>query len=99
MNLLHQLLKLYPNKDWDWKSLSANPAVDIVFIVAHPGKWDWSVLCTRLNVPLEFLIVNSKYKSLECVSKNPHLAEETILTNLQFTRAWSKDGSNRAVFP
>ena len=50
-NHLATLLKLFPNKPWDWYGLSANPNVTWAIVEANLDKpWDWDWLSANPNV-------------------------------------------------
>ena len=55
MNDLQKLLLKYPNKSWDWTSVSANPNIDMEFIETHPElPWNWGCVLKNQNLMIGF---------------------------------------------
>lgn len=55
-----KVLRLFPDKDWDWYHLSESDDVSIHFIKDHPDfKWNWKIISKR--VKFEFV---EQYKNL-----------------------------------
>src|SRR5208337_2362322 len=49
-NHLLTLLKLFPNKNWDWAWLSGNPNITFEIVKDNPDKnWDWACLSSNPN--------------------------------------------------
>ena len=42
MNILEYLLEKYPNKPWNWRSISWNSNISIEFIEKYPDK-PWKI--------------------------------------------------------
>ena len=42
MNPLERILERYPDKPWDWDSISCNTNLQLEWIVKYPDEdWDW----------------------------------------------------------
>ena len=80
-SLLEKLILKYPDKDWNWSCISANPNITLEFIDAYPEKpWEWSYVSINPNVTVEFINKNF-YKDLNF--KNCHLIKILLLNLLK----------------
>jgi hypothetical protein len=58
MNTLQLLIEKYPDKPWDWRTLSSNPSITPEFIEKYSDKpWDWGINGLSRNpvITLEFI--------------------------------------------
>lgn len=64
-NQLLQLLEMFPDKPWDWSTLSHNPNVTMEWIMTHPPSlgstnfscdWEWARVCENPNLTMNFLL-------------------------------------------
>ena len=57
MNILQYLLEKYPNKPWDWDSISENPNITMDIIEKYHDKpWDWEYgISHNPNITIEFI--------------------------------------------
>src|SRR5260221_14457508 len=54
-NQLWSLIKLYPDKDWDWNDISANNNTTLDIIKNNPDiPWNWSRISTNHNITIDF---------------------------------------------
>ncbi len=50
-NHLATLLKLFPNKPWDWSEVSRNPNITYAIVQANlDNSWDWEMLSRNPNI-------------------------------------------------
>lgn len=55
-NPLWSLIQRYPDEDWDWRAISANPWTTFEIVINNLDKpYDWSLLVNHLKFPPEFL--------------------------------------------
>lgn len=60
-NQLQQLLTMFPDKPWDWSSLSHNPNITMEWIATHPESndlcaWEWARVCENPNLTMHFFL-------------------------------------------
>ena len=56
MEKLIKLIEKYPNKDWNWNSISMNPNLTMKIIEKYPDKpWDWCEISKKLNITIEII--------------------------------------------
>jgi hypothetical protein len=45
---LIDLINMFPDKPWNWKSLSRNPNITMKDVINHPDKpWNWKILSEK----------------------------------------------------
>lgn len=58
-NELIRLLEKYPEKNWNWERLSANPNITLEYIDKHPTsdkyRWNWLGISSNPNITIEFV--------------------------------------------
>lgn len=53
MNTLLKLLHKFPNKDWDWISISKNPNITEEFVLSHLElPWRWEHLHSKISIKI-----------------------------------------------
>lgn len=56
MNHLEKLFFAFPNKSWNYKSLSRNPKLTQAIVNSTPlDKWDLSLLAKNTSIPIDFI--------------------------------------------
>ena len=85
-NDLTRLLDLYPEKEWDYSALSANPNITWEYIRAHP-KIDWNYQYLSGNSNITWDIIQENLDSLDSLgeewcylrlSTNPNITWEIV---------------------
>ena len=57
VNNLLNLIKIYPNKPWNWANLSRNPSITCEFIKEYINlPWNWDYLSENHSLTCEFII-------------------------------------------
>ncbi len=85
---LEYLLLKYPNKPWNWKRLSQNPAISFEFIKTHLDKpWHYNYFCRHPQVPLGFIEKHYPYLRREWFRKRPNV-------DMAFIQRYSDDIPN-----
>ena len=82
-NHLWKLIQLYPDKDWDWRSISCNPNITWEIIQDNPDKyWSWFGISGNPNITWE-IIKNNPDKNWNrlSISWNPNITWENIQDN------------------
>ena len=85
MNILQYLLEKYPNKRWDWLSISDNTNITMKIIEKYPDKpWEWGMwgISQNPNLTMEFI---EKYPNKPWkwgyIPMNPNITMEFIEKN------------------
>lgn len=58
-NQLVQLLTMFPDKPWNWSTLSCNPNITMEWIMAHLDSsyaWEWVRVCENPNLTMQFFL-------------------------------------------
>jgi hypothetical protein len=90
MNELQKLINQFPNKPWNWKSLSLNPNITWIFInnnlfvnKLRLKPWNWDKISQNPNITWNIINNNLNipwnWKSL---SKNINITWNFIINNL-----------------
>ena len=99
-NQLLKLLKKYPDKDWDWYNISANPNITINYVKNNIDKeWYFGLLSYNSN------IINNSKESFDFVFNNldknwnwyllsKHLNIEYIKNNIEIPWNWTGIAEN-----
>lgn len=59
VNHLYILIKLYPDKPWNWYSISQNPNITWEIIQQNPDKpWNWSSISINPNITWKIIQQN-----------------------------------------
>lgn len=83
-NSLQRLVKLYPEKPWNWYGLTANPAITLEFIQANPElPWKRDFFVTNPNVTWDYIRDNGLLNSIH-LSRNPNITWDNIQESLGF---------------
>jgi hypothetical protein len=84
------LLKLYPNKDWDWGAISSNPNITIDIIEENLDKrWNWRYMSANSSLPWAFVEKNlDLYWDWKLLSKNSCVTWEIIKENFYLDWDW-----------
>ena len=82
-NHLMKLLELFPDKEWDYKLLSANPNITWDYIQNHPDKgWDYAKLSENPSITLEIILDNPDLPwHYDRASANPNITLEDMKNN------------------
>lgn len=77
---LEKLLLLFPDKDWNWNTVSKNTCISWKFVVSNLHlPWVWSSLSSNLNISIETIILNPKYPwSWESISWREDLTLDIV---------------------
>ena len=80
MNTLTYLLEKYPEKPWEWYSISRNPNITMEIIEKHPEKpWDWYWISQNPNITMEIIeTYPEKPWNWRGISQNPNITMEII---------------------
>lgn len=89
INHITKLLKLYPNKPWNWYQLSKNKNITWAYVQKNPNKpWDWRGLSRNPNITWKIVSSNlDKPWDWYKLSKNKNITWEIIHENP--SRVWS----------
>src|SRR5438477_12877 len=79
-NQLLSLLKLYPNKPWNWFGLSGNPNITMKHVKANPDKsWDWGELSQNPNITMDHIKANPEFPwDWGALSNNPNITMDDV---------------------
>ena len=80
MNELEKLLLKYPDKPWNWTSVSQNPNVTMKIVLANLDKlWDWYKLSCNQSITMKDIVSHPEIPwDWSGVSQKPRaLAEST----------------------
>lgn len=78
-NPLKRLLKLYPNKKWDWHELSMNPCTDIEIILKNMDKkLYWTGISSNPKMTLEIIKKYIDFSWDWCVLSNRFLITDIL---------------------
>ena len=94
---LEKLLSRFPDKPWDWDSLSRNPNIIFEHVLANPDKpWNWSYLSRNPNVTIENVLANP-YKPWNWISlsRNPNITFEHVLAHPDKPWDWGGLSGNK----
>lgn len=59
--MLTELLDVFPQKKWNWYSVSRNPNLTLHYVVNHPNlPWDWAHILNVYNVCKNEIYNNNK---------------------------------------
>ena len=96
MNSLIILLKVYPEKPWNWKAMSLNPRLTFEYVLNHLDKpWDWNALSQ--NVHIKYIKENPNLPwNYICVSSNETLTFEYIIKH-NFNWNWNIISANKCI--
>ena len=85
-NHLLTLIKIFPNKKWNWHGISFNPNITWDIIVNNPQyDWDWYWISQNPNITWDIIVNNPKCKwSWFCISQNPNITWDIIVNNPQY---------------
>mgnify|MGYP000541211940 CR=1 FL=1 len=95
-NHLAKLLKLYPDKPWNWGALSRNPNITWKIIQANLDKlWNWKYLSCNSNITWKIVRANlGKPWEWYCLSCNPNITWEIIQANTDKPWDWARLSEN-----
>ena len=84
-NHLQILIKLYPDKPWDWHGISANPNITWDIISSHRDKpWDWFWISYNPNITWDIIQNNPdkpwNWNEISCnrFERNPTVKKRKI---------------------
>jgi hypothetical protein len=82
-NQLWTLIEKYPNKPWNWLSISQNPKITMELIEKHPEKpWNWVCIFNNPNLTLEFIEKHPErsedWRRWHFISQNSNITMEII---------------------
>lgn len=82
----------FPDKPWNWHSLSENPNITIEHVLANPDKpWRWGSLSRNPNITMKHVLANpDKPWDWYYLSENPNITLEDVLANPN--KPWRRDG-------
>jgi hypothetical protein len=92
-NHLLTLLKLFPNKDWDYWELSSNTCIRWSYIRDnHKKGWNWDAVAKNPGIqwhdimddPVLSLVVVLQQKRMQfskCISRNPNITWDNVITS------------------
>ena len=83
-NHLSILLKLYPNKGWNYDNLSGNQNITWNFVKSNLDKpWDWFSLSRNPNITWKIVQENPKFLwDYISLSGNPNITFDFVKSNL-----------------
>jgi len=72
-NILVQLIEKYPDKPWNWSSLSYNPNITLEIVEKYPDKlWNWYYVCRSPGINFDIVDKYPPYKlDWDRLSQNP----------------------------
>ena len=80
--ILEELLLKYPDKPWNWNSISRNPNITMEMIEENPDKpWNWIYISFNPNITMEFIEnnideINFKYLSTNKFGWNHNIIKQ-----------------------
>ncbi len=91
-NHLTTLIKLCPDKPWDWYKLSSNPNITWDIICTNYDKpWDWYELSSNPKITWDIVCTNpDKAWSWEGLSQNPNITWDIICLNPEEPWQWKE---------
>jgi len=95
-NHLWTLIKLFPDKPWDWRYISSNPNITWKIIRDNPDKpWSWRDISRNPNITMEIIRDNpNKLWSWKVISINPNITWWMVRDNLDKPWDWRYISSN-----
>ena len=76
-----ELIEKYPNKPWNWMTISQNPNITIDYIDAHPDKhWNWAAISeNKYNFSSKYDIIRYYRKRKSSSIEKNRLIEEDLM--------------------
>ena len=98
-NHLWTLIKLFPNKSWDWSWISANLNITWKIIRDNPGKrWTWDYISMNPNITWDIIRDNPDEEwDWEGISRNPNITWEIIRDNPDEDWDWYEISKNPKI--
>jgi hypothetical protein len=95
-NHLLTLLKLFPDKPWNWYWVSRNPNITWEIISANPDKpWNWNEVSRNPNITCDMICANpDKPWNWSGISSNPNITWEIISANPDKPWNWDRISCN-----
>lgn len=89
-NVLTELLKMFPDKEWDWDYLSMNPNISLEDIDNNPNcNWKYRFISNNPNITLQYVLDNiNKNWDWQSLSSNPGITLQDINNNLGLRWNW-----------
>ena len=75
-----EIIEKYPNKPWDWNSISRNPNITMMMIEKYPNKpWNWECISMNPNLTIEMIekYPNKNWDWVD-ISNNPNITYYSI---------------------
>ena len=89
MNPIQKLLLEFPNKEWNWSSLSINYGISIKFISDHIDlPWNYDKLSERYDLTLNFIEQNI-FKPWNWYKLSSHNIVDMDFVNLHYNMPWN----------
>ena len=97
MSHLIYLLEQFPDKEWNYNGLSANPNIDLKYILNNPDKpWNWSWLSSNPNITIQDILNNpDKPWDWDWSSRNPNITIQDVLNNPDKPWDWVELSRNK----
>src|SRR5947207_661161 len=89
-NSLIKLLRLFPDKPWNWGLLSSNPNISWEIVKDNLDKsWSWDKLGANPNITWEIVRNNPGYPwNSALLSNNPNITWEIVKDNPDYSWDW-----------
>lgn len=92
-NTLLELIKKYPNENWDWENISRNPNIYLEDVESNPNL-NWKFLSMNPNIKISDIESNPNFE-ISWLSYNPNLTMEYIKEHPDLNWNWKVISSNK----
>jgi hypothetical protein len=83
------LVEAFPNADWNWIELSANPTINISYILANQHlPWRWKYVSGRPDMSMEIVDAYPHIKWSYYLSRIPSLSLEDVINRIKAKWDW-----------
>ena len=90
----------YPNKKWDWNSVSRNPGITVQDVINHPEyPWEWIYgVSYNPNLTISMILLYpDKEWDWYGISRNPGITVQDVINHPEYPWYWNEVFGNKAA--